>query len=171
MLQMILSKQEQILQQFGPANPLVTVGQYRNTLAKFIESAGFKDANEFLNEITPEQDAQLAQPKPPTPDAQAEAAKMFADIEREKTQAKSQIEAAKLDLQKQQLEAEYTRKGIEMQMKNQKDTSEIKIKEAQLAVQQLQAILAMDIADEDSRNKQADIVLKAIRELGSLTGG
>lgn len=171
MLQMILSKQEQILQQFGPANPLVTVGQYRNTLAKFIESAGFKDANEFLNEITPEQDAQLAQPKPPTPDAQAEAAKMFADIEREKTQAKSQIEAAKLELQKQQLEAEYTRKGIEMQMKNQKDTSEIKIKEAQLAVQQLQAILAMDIADEDSRNKQADIVLKAIRELGSLTGG
>lgn len=171
MLQMILSKQEQILQQFGPANPLVTVGQYRNTLAKFIESAGFKDANEFLNEITPEQDAQLAQPKPPAPDAQAEAAKMFADIEREKTQAKSQIEAAKLELQKQQLEAEYTRKGIEMQMKNQKDTSEIKIKEAQLAVQQLQAILAMDIADEDSRNKQADIVLKAIRELGSLTGG
>ena len=171
MLQMILSKQEQILQQFGPANPLVTVGQYRNTLAKFIESAGYKDANQFINEITPEQDAQLAQPKPPTPDAQAEAAKMFADIEREKTQAKSQIEAAKLDLQKQQLEAEYTRKGIEMQMKNQKDTSEIKIKEAQLAVQQLQAILAMDIADEDSRNKQADIVLKAIRELGSLTGG
>ncbi len=32
MLQMILSKQEQIIQQYGPANPLVSVGQYRNTL-------------------------------------------------------------------------------------------------------------------------------------------
>ena len=171
MLQMILSKQEQILQQFGPSNPLVSVGQYRNTLAKFIESAGFKDANQFLNPITPEQDAQLAQPKPPTPDAQAEVAKMLADVEREKTQAKAQIDSQKLDLERQKLEAEYTRKGIEMQMQNQKDTADIKIKEAQLAVQQLQAILAMDIADEDSRNKQADIVLKAIRELGSLTGG
>ena len=171
MLQMILSKQEQILQQFGPSNPLVSVGQYRNTLAKFIESAGFKDANQFINPITPEQDAALAQPKPPTPDAQAEVAKMLADVEREKTQAKAQIDSAKLDLERQKLEAEYTRKGIEMQMQNQRDTADIRIKEAQLAVQQLQAILAMDIADEDSRNKQADIVLKAIRELGSLTGG
>jgi hypothetical protein len=171
MLQMILSKQEQILQQFGPSNPLVSVGQYRNTLAKFIESAGFKDANQFINPITPEQDAALAQPKPPTPDAQAEVAKMLADVEREKTQAKAQIDSQKLDLERQKLEAEYTRKGIEMQMQNQKDTADIKIKEAQLAVQQLQAILAMDIADEDSRNKQADIVLRAIRDLGSLTGG
>jgi hypothetical protein len=96
---------------------------------------------------------------------------MLADVEREKTQAKAQIDSQKLDLERQKLEAEYTRKGIEMQMQNQKDTADIKIKEAQLAVQQLQAILAMDIADEDSRNKQADIVLKAIRELGSLTGG
>jgi hypothetical protein len=171
MLQMILSKQEQILQQFGPSNPLVSVGQYRNTLAKFIESAGFKDANQFINPITPEQDAALAQPKPPAPDAQAEVAKMLADVEREKTQAKAQIDSQKLDLERQKLEAEYTRKGIEMQMQNQKDTADIKIKEAQLAVQQLQAILAMDIADEASRTKQADIVLKAIRDLGSLTGG
>jgi len=171
MLQMILAKQEQILQQFGPLNPLVSVGQYRNTLAKFIESAGFKDANQFINEITPEQDAALAQPQPPAPDAQAEVAKMLAEVEREKTQAKSQIEAEKLQLKQQELEAQYTQKGIEMQMKNQQAQADIKIKEAQLAVQQLQAILAMDLADEASRQKQADIVLKAIKELGSLTGG
>ncbi len=171
MLQMVLAKQEQIIQQYGPANPLVTVGQYRNTLARFIEAAGFKDATAFMNEITPEMDAQLSQPKPPTPDAQAEVAQMLMQVEREKTQAKSQIDAAKLDLERQSLEAEFTRKGIEMQMKNQKDQAEIRIKEAQLAVQQLQAVLAMDLADEDSRNKQAEIVLKAIRELGSLTGG
>jgi len=36
MLQMVLAKQEAILQQFGPANPLVTVGQYRNTLGGLI---------------------------------------------------------------------------------------------------------------------------------------
>ena len=171
MLQMILAKQEQIIQAYGPANPLVKVGQYRDTLARLIESAGFKDATAFINEITPEQDAQFSQPQPPTPDAQAEIAQMLMQVEREKTQAKSQIDSAKLELEKQTLEAEYTRKGIEMQMRNQRDQSEIRIKEAELAVKQLQAILAMDIADEDSRNRQADIVLKAIRELGNLTKG
>jgi hypothetical protein len=171
MLQMILAKQEQVLTQFGPANPLVSVGQYRNTLARFIEAAGFKDAKAFMNEITPEMDAQLSQPQPPAPDAQAEVAQLLAQVEREKTQAKAQIDSAKLDLERQTLEAEFTRKGIEMQMKNQKDQADIRIKEAQLAVQQLQAVLAMDLADEDTRNKQAEIVLKTIKELGSLTGG
>ena len=168
MLQMILAKQEQILQQFGPSNPLVSVGQYRTTLAKFIESAGFKDANAFLNEITPEQDAALAQPQPFKPDAQAEVAQMLADVEREKTVAKSQIEAERLRLKQQELEASYTQKGLEMAMKNQQQQADIKIKEAQLAVQQLQAILTMDMADEQMRQKQAEIVLKAIKELGGL---
>lgn len=169
MLQMILAKQEQVLQGYGVSNPLVTVGKYRNTLAKFIEAAGFKDATVFINEITPEQDAQFAQPQPPAPDAQGEIAKMLADVEREKTQAKAANDTAQLQLKQQQLEAEYTAKGIEMRQKQQAQEADMKIREAELAVKQLQAILAMDLADEDSRNKQADIVLKAIRELGSLT--
>jgi len=169
MLQMILGKQEQALTQFGASNPLVSVAQYRDTLARLIESAGFKDANAFLNEITPEQSAALAQPKEPPPDMQAEATRLLAQVEREKTEAKAQIEAAKLQLEKQSMEAEYTRKGIEIAMKAEKDAMDMRIREAELAVKQLQAILAMDLADEDSRNKQADIVLKAIRELGNLT--
>jgi hypothetical protein len=171
MLQMILAKQEQIIQTYGAANPLVSVGQYRNTLAKFIEAAGFKDASEFMNEITPEVNAALSQPQPPSPDAQAEVAQMLAQVEREKTQAKAQIDAAKLDLERQTLEAEYTRKGIEMQMKNQKDSAELRIKEAELAVKQLQAVLALDLADEDAKNKQVELTLKALKELGALTKG
>jgi hypothetical protein len=171
MLQMVLAKQEQIIQQYGPSNPLVSIGQYRNTLAKFIESAGFKDANEFMNEITPEQNAQLSQPQPPAPDAQAEVAQMLAQVEREKTQAKAQIDAAKLELQKQSLESEYISKGIELQMKSQNDANDLRIREAELSVKQLQAVLAMDLADEDTKNKQAELTLKALRELGSLTKG
>jgi hypothetical protein len=168
MLNMISQKQEQIIQAYGPSNPLVSVAQYRDTLARMIEAAGFKDASVFLNQISPEQNAALSQPQPPTPDAQAEVAQMLAQVEREKTQAKAQIDAAKLDLERQTLEAEYTRKGIELQMKQQNDAADMRLREAELAVKQLQAILAMDIADEESRNKQADIVLKAIRELGNL---
>jgi hypothetical protein len=169
MLQMILGKQEQVLTQFGAANPLVSVAQYRDTLARLIESAGFKDAKAFINEISPEQNAQLSQPQEPQPDMQAEATRLIAEVEREKTEAKAQIEAAKLQLEKQSLEAEYTRKGIEMAMKAEQNAADMRIREAELAVKQLQAILAMDLADEDSRNKQADIVLKAIKELGNLT--
>jgi hypothetical protein len=58
-----------------------------------------------------------------------------------------------------------------MAMKAQQQQADMKIKEAELAVKQLQAILAMDLADEDSRQRQADIVLKSIRELGNLTKG
>jgi hypothetical protein len=171
MLNMVSQKQEQIIQAYGPSNPLVSVAQYRDTLARMIEAAGFKDASVFLNQISPEQNAALSQPQPPKPDAQAEVAQMLAQVEREKTQAKAQIDAAKLDLERQTLEAEFTRKGIELQMKQQNDAADMRLREAELAVKQLQAILAMDIADEDSRNKQADIVLKAIRELGNLTKG
>ena len=54
-----------------------------------------------------------------------------------------------------------------MQQKAEREMAELRIKEAEVAVKQLQAILAMDIADEDMRNKQADIVLKTIRELAT----
>lgn len=168
MLQMILQKQEQIFMQYGAANPLVAVSQYRETLAKMIEAAGFKSADAFFKTITPEQDAQLAQPQQQQPDPNVQSAQIIAQIEREKTQAKAQIEAAKLDLERQQLEAEFTRKGIELAQKADKERLELRIKEAEVAVKQMQAILAMDIADEDMRNKQADMVLKAIREIGNL---
>ena len=135
-----------------------------------IEAAGFKNADAFFKVVTPEVDAMLAQPQPQAADPNIEATKMLMQVEQEKTQAKAQIEAAKLDLQRQQLEAEYTKKGMEMQQKAEREMAELRIKEAEVAVKQLQAILAMDIADEDMRNKQADIVLKTIRELGNLTG-
>ena len=45
----LAGKQEQILQQLGPNNPLVNLQQYSNTLTKMIEMAGFKDAQSFIN--------------------------------------------------------------------------------------------------------------------------
>jgi hypothetical protein len=56
-----------------------------------------------------------------------------------------------------------------MQMKNQRDAAELRIREAELAVKQLQAVLALDIADEETKNKQMELTLKALRELGALT--
>ena len=109
MLQMIMAKQEQILQTFGPANPLVSVGQYRTTLGRFIEAAGFKDSTEFFREIPPEVDQALSNPppqqQPPSPvdamlaQAQAqieiERQKALADIETKRIKAQADIQLAR----------------------------------------------------------------------------
>lgn len=83
-LQMVAAKQEQILQIAGPSNPMVTVGQYVNTLRQMVELAGFKDSSKYFNPLPV--DFSLPPPEPkPTPEemlAQVQADAIRADIEK-----------------------------------------------------------------------------------------
>ena len=119
-LQMILGKQEQIIQQYGLSNPVVNIKQYRDTLARFVHMAGFKDASGFMNEITPEQSQQLSQPQPPQPDSNVQATQILAQVEREKAELRAKTEMAKLELEKQQMELDNARKQLELQMQEAK---------------------------------------------------
>ena len=119
-MQMILSKQEEIIQGYGLSNPLVSIKQYRDTLAKFINMAGFKDATAFMNEITPEQNEQFSQPTPPKLDANVEATQILAQVEREKADLRSRTEMAKLELEREQMQIENARKQLELQMQEMK---------------------------------------------------
>jgi hypothetical protein len=119
-LQMILSKQEQIIQGYGLSNPVVDIKQYRDTLARMIHMAGFKDASSFLKDITPEQNAQLSQPQEPQPDSNVQATQILAQVEREKAQLRAQTESAKLELERQQMELDNARQQLELQMKEAK---------------------------------------------------
>lgn len=97
-LMAISQQQKEILQTLGPNNPMVTIKQYRNTLAQIIELQGFKDASRYFNEITPEAEQQLAQPPQPAPDptqilAQVEAQKVQKDIEIADKKMAADIEA------------------------------------------------------------------------------
>lgn len=134
MLQMILAKQEQILQSYGPANPLVSVGQYRTTIGRFIEAAGFKDSTEFFKEIPPEVDQALSNPppqqQPPSPVdamlAQAQAQieidrqKAMADIETKRIKAEADIQlarekaAAELMLKREEFQVEAQLKAAKV---------------------------------------------------------
>jgi hypothetical protein len=135
MLAMILDKQERILQQFGPANPLVTVGQYRETLGRMIEAAGFKDSATFFKPITPEIDQALSNPPPqqqqPDPAIQAmmmqaqaqleiDREKAMADIQAKREKAAAEIQlarekaAAELELKRQEFEAEVQLKAAKI---------------------------------------------------------
>ena len=134
-MQMILDKQEQIITQYGLANPLVNLKQYRDTLARFVNMAGFKDDSQFLMEVTEEQAQALAQQQAAAGQSnpQVQAAEAIAQVEREKAQLKAQTDAAKLDLEKQQLELKTQKEMLELQQKQIQFEKEMAIKELELA--------------------------------------
>ena len=163
MLQMVMAKQEAVLQQYGPANPLVSVGQYRNTLGRFIEAAGFVDSAEFFHEIPPEVDQQLSQPQEPQPDPAMQALvqqaevqseitrqKAMADIEARRAKAEADIQlarekaAAELQQEREQamLDIQIAREKLaaEIQLKREELSAEIQLKQAKL-----QADLTRDV--------------------------
>jgi hypothetical protein len=135
MLRMIMEKQEAILQQFGPNNPLVSVGQYRASLGKFIESAGYKDSSAFFKEVTPEIDQMLAQPKEPQPSAD-----MIALLEQNKLQLEMMREKAMADIQlarekaAAQIQLDREKAAAEMQLKADELKAEIALKSAKTGV-------------------------------------
>ena len=96
-LMMILAKQEQILQQLGPTNPLVTPQQFSNTLRKIVELSGFKDASSYFQDIP----ADYVPPAPPQPKPTPE--EILAQVQAESIKADIQKKAAELELQRQQM--------------------------------------------------------------------
>ena len=96
-LMMIMAKQEQILQQLGPQNPLVTPQQFSNTLRKIVELSGFKDASSFFQDIP----ADYQPPAPPAPKPSPE--EILAQVQAESIKADIQKKAAELELKRQQM--------------------------------------------------------------------
>jgi hypothetical protein len=138
MLQMVMAKQEQIIQQYGAANPMVSIGQYRTTMGKFIEAAGFKDVSEFFKEITPEMDQQLSNPPPQQQQqdpaieamiAQSQAQmqmaqqKLMADIEANRQKALADIQLAR------------EKASAEIQLEREKAAAQLELKKAEFEVE------------------------------------
>ena len=96
-LMMIMAKQEQILQQLGTQNPLVTPQQFSNTLRKIVELSGFKDATSYFQDIP----ADYVPPVPPAPKATPE--ELLAQVQAESIKADIQKKAAGLELRRQQM--------------------------------------------------------------------
>jgi hypothetical protein len=162
MLQMILAKQEEIIGKYGANNPLVTVTQYRKTLGRMIEMAGFKDTTAFINEITPEVEAQIAEAaSQPPADPTAEAARLYAQIEQSKAELKAQTESAKNELDRQKMMIENEQKQLEMQQKAAVDNADLALKEMKLQIEAMKATDGTNVMKMDS-------VMKAISALNNL---
>jgi hypothetical protein len=130
MLSMVLAKQEQLIGQYGPANPYVSPAQYRGTLGRMVEIAGFKDSAEFYKAITPEQDQMLSNPPPQQqqmpPEVQALMARTQAEIQA--NQAKAQ---ADMQMQQQQMQIDMEmaqqKAGLEMQLLREKEGAKLQL--------------------------------------------
>jgi hypothetical protein len=132
----VLQKQEQLLGTMGMANPFVSPAQYRNTLGRFIESAGFKDTNEFFREITPEIEQQILTPQQPQPDP-ATAALMQsaqAQIEIDRAKALNDIEISK-GKAAAQIQLEREKAAAQLQLKTAEFQAEAQLKAAKVGAQ------------------------------------
>jgi len=91
-------RQQEAMEKLGPNNPLVGLGQIRNTLSKMLEISGYPDSNQFFKPIPLDYEPPPPQPPKPTPEELLAQAQM-ADIE-----ARTSIDQQKiqLDAMKQQ---------------------------------------------------------------------
>jgi hypothetical protein len=115
--------------------------------------AGFKDATAFMNEITPEQNAQLSQPTPKKLDANVEATQILAQVEREKADLRSRTEMAKLELEREQMQIENARKQLELQMQEMKIQSDV------------------ENDAEKTRSDQTKIIIEALSKFNEMQKG
>lgn len=172
MLQMIMAKQEEIIGKYGANNPLVTVTQYRGTLGRMIEMAGFKDTTSFINEITPEVEQQiLQQASQPPADPTSEAAQLYAKVEEQKSQLTAQTNQAKLQLDREQMQVDNARKELEMQQKQMQMDGDYRIKEAELQLKQMELEMKSQATDGKLQTEQLNAIMSAITSLNEMIKG
>lgn len=133
-LAQIAAKQEAILTQAGPDNPLVTMTEYRNTLAKMVNLAGFKNAGEFFKDPTAEPPKPKEPPAPPPPDpamvlAQAQARAEIRRVALAEWEAKQ-----KDDRERDKMDMDAYLRAIEMELKY----------NAQVDLEKIRALNAVD---------------------------
>ena len=138
MLAMVLQKQEQLLGT-GIGQTLVGLTQYRSTLGRFIESAGFRDSNEFFREVTPEVEQALAaqaQQQQPDPNMQAMMAQIQAQIQADQARAQNEIQISQAKAQADiQLQREKAAAAIQLEREKAQASLQLKAAEFQTEAQ------------------------------------
>jgi len=141
-LNLIAQKQEAILMQAGPGNPLVTLQLYRNTLARITEAMGYRNPGEFFAEIPPDY-----QPPQPGQDPKAMEVQQKGELAKAELQAKTQLQAAEFQSKQQLQGAELTNKVELAQMQAQFDAQIASQKaETEREIAALKAANEMEIA-------------------------
>jgi len=96
-LNQVAMRQEMLIKETGPNNPVVTVPQYTNTLTKMLQLAGIKDSQNYFNQLP----ADFQMPPPEAPRLTPE--ETLAQVQAQAIQADIQKKAAELDLERQKM--------------------------------------------------------------------
>jgi hypothetical protein len=152
---MIAGKQEQIMQQFGLANPVVTPAMYIRTIQKIVELSGTKDASSYFQALPA--DFQLPQADAPKPTPE----EVLAQVQAQSIQADIQKKAAELELQREKMirDDDYRRDQLAQDLMLKKYELELKYGTAISTAE----ITAMQNLDREAMKQQAAIVNQAVQ--------
>jgi hypothetical protein len=121
-LNQVAMRQEMLIKETGPNNPVVSVQQYTNTLTKMLQLAGIKDSQNYFNQLPA--DFQLPEPPAPKPTpeeilAQGQAQSIQADIQ--KKAAELQLDRERMiladDRERDRIEQDGILKRYELELK------------------------------------------------------
>ena len=154
-LTMIASKQEQIMQQFGLANPVVTPAMYIKTIQKIIELSGFKDASSYFQTLPPDYQMPQADAPKPTPE------EVLAQVQAQSIQADIQKKAAELELKREQMirDDDYRRDQLAQDLMLKKYELELKY-QTQISTAEIDARQAMD---REAMAQESAIIQQAVQ--------
>jgi len=96
-LNQVAMRQEMLIKETGPNNPVVTVPQYTNTLTKMLQLAGIKDSQNYFNQLP----ADFQMPPPEAPRLTPE--ETLAQVQAQAIQADIQKKAAELQLDREKM--------------------------------------------------------------------
>ena len=112
--------QQQILTQFGQGNPLVTLTQFRNTLADVLAASGVRNADRYFQPLTMEQEQAMQQQQAQQAQQQAaqqtDPTQMLMQVEQMKAQQKGQSDQMKMQLEAQKMQVNTQMRQQEMMM-------------------------------------------------------
>ena len=153
-LTMIAGKQEQIMQQFGLSNPVVTPAMYIRTIQKIVELSGFKDASSYFQALPADFQMPQSQPKP-TPE------EVLAQVQAQSIQADIQKKAAELELKREQMvrDDDYRRDQLAQDLLLKKYELELKYG-TQISTAEIDARQAMD---REAMQQQTALVQQAVQ--------
>jgi hypothetical protein len=179
LLTAVASKQEQLLQQLGPKNPLVTIDQYRYTLAQILSLGGYQNADSFFTDpgkLSPEERQQLEQAMMAAMAAAAGGGKSAGPaapdpaIEKAKIESAEKIKMAELQQKQTEMEIEAQLKSAEIQSR-----MEVEIIKAQLSAQTTMDVEQLRAMVKDASDRLAAATKIAVEKIkprgGSDNGG
>jgi hypothetical protein len=126
----IKQTQEQIMQQFGPTNPVVGIPQYVNTISDMLALSNIKNVGRYFQTPTP-QTLQAIAAQPKEPDAMTIAAK--AQMEKVRSDTAKALGQQQLDQQK--LQADDAFRHAQLHEKSVFDWQKLAVERAKVGVQ------------------------------------